>query len=334
MVFNLPPELINRRVVIIEDAAVWRRLIREELANESLELFEAEDGESGLALCRRVRPALILLDLVLPGMNGFEIFRRLREDPQLAGAAVIFLSGAASTEQRVEGLDLGAADFMTKPFHGLELRARVRSALRAKHQRDQLDEQAHRDALTGLGNRHALEERFRAAWSLCARRVAPLSVLIADLDHFKRINDAHGHSVGDDVLRWVAEIFRRHVRGGDFVGRFGGEEFVVLAMDCKEVGAVEIAERFRCAIALESPRVWGLRHPVTISVGVAVAHDPGRSDPARLLASADHALYQAKAQGRNTVYYWEDDDATSRPASLLLQQDRPACLSGHPSFAI
>src|SRR4051794_19753178 len=144
---------------------------------------------------------------------------------------------------------MGAVDFISKPFDPVELLARVGSALRTKALLDLLESRAHLDGLTELGNRFALRERLPREWEVCRRRNCPMSAVIADLDHFKKINDRHGHSAGDEVLRLAAATLRRHVREGDFVARYGGEEFVVIAPDSNLDGALVMAERFRREIA-------------------------------------------------------------------------------------
>ena len=320
-----------RRVLVIDDSDACRHLVRVQLRTEALEIAEAPDGPAGLEVARRERPDLILLDVALPGCDGFELIRHFKDDPLTRSIPVIFLS-AASTRDMARGLDLGAVDFVPKPFDPIELRARVRAALRTKALQDMLEQRAHLDGLTGLGNRHALEERLDIEWSTCGRRGHPLAVLIADLDHFKRINDLHGHSAGDEILRRAAWTLRGSVRAGDFVARYGGEEFVVVAPDCDLIGAVTMAERFRAAFAEATVEFSGRPIPATASAGVAAAHvaaapapaPPRADEPARppaprhdgafaLLGQADRALYRAKAAGRNAVWAW--DGALRRPVA-------------------
>ena len=305
------------RVLVVEDNDLERLLIRHRLRLDRVTLIEAADGLSALDLARSAAPDLILLDLDLPDLSGFEVIHQLKEDPATRSIPVIFVSATGSVEAKVRALDLGAIDFVTKPFDPAELRARLRVAFRLKFQQDLLEKQAHLDALTGLANRFALRERLGAEWSACRRRSAPLSLLIVDVDHFKRVNDRHGHAAGDEALRRVAEALRAVARIYDLVARFGGEEFVLLAPDCDLAGALGLAERAR-------EQVGGLRlafaaapHALTASVGVATSADPlpDETGPDALFDRADRALYEAKSAGRNAVWAWNADLA--RPVHAL-----------------
>lgn len=294
----------GRRVVLIEDSALCRGVVRDLLASEGLDIHEAEDGSEGVALCERIDPDLVLLDLVLPSIDGFTVLQQIRQCVRPPGPAVIFLSEFASADQRAAGIELGAVDFVPKPFHGPELRARVRGALRTRAHQAALERRARTDGLTGLGNRGALEERLAALAALSRRRAAPLSLIIADLDHFKRINDEHGHATGDLVLRWVAGVLKAQAREGDMVARFGGEEFVIVAPDCERLGAIAMAERIRQTVEDQARIDWSVLPGLSLSIGVATENDLVDLDPACLLNRADQALYRAKGAGRNCVGYW------------------------------
>jgi diguanylate cyclase (GGDEF)-like protein len=306
------------RVLVVEDNDLERMLIRQRLRSDPIELFEAATGAAAIELARSVAPDLILLDLDLPDVSGFDVIHQLKEDPATRSIPVIFVSAYGSTESKVRALDLGAIDFVTKPFDPAELRARLRVAFRLKFQQDLLEKQAHLDSLTGLANRLAMRERLDAEWSACRRRGTPLSLLIADVDHFKRINDRYGHAAGDEALRRVAEALRAVARASDLVARFGGEEFVLIAPDCDLAGALGLAERAR-------EQVEGLRlmfdataHALTASVGAATSpaelpvEASAPETPDDLLNRADRALYEAKSSGRNAVWAWDTD--LSRPS--------------------
>ncbi len=292
------------RVLMIDDSDLDRRWLRARLAEDAMELVEAEDGAAGLDLCRSDPPDLILLDLSLPGCDGFEILRRLKNDRRTYPIPVIVLSGACDTQDKARGLDLGAVDYVTKPFDIIELRARIRVAMRTKRLQDLLEQRAHVDGLTGLANRLALEERLSTEWGIHLRHGGALAVFVADLDHFKRVNDTYGHPTGDEILRRTGEILRASVRTTDLAARYGGEEFVVVAPHCKRAGIFKTAERFRDRLAA-SPVVFnGERIHVTISIGVASWPEDAAASPSELLAIADRGLYQAKAAGRNNVQRW------------------------------
>jgi diguanylate cyclase (GGDEF)-like protein len=306
------------KVLVVEDNELERLLIRQRLRLESVELLEAGSGLAAIEIARSALPDLILLDLSLPDLSGFEVIHQLKEDPATRSIPVIFVSGTASVDAKVRALDLGAIDFVTKPFDPAELRARLRVAFRLKFQQDLLEKRAHLDALTGLANRLAMRERLDAEWSACRRRGTPLSILILDVDHFKRINDRFGHAAGDEALRRVSEALRAVARGSDLVARFGGEEFVLVAPDCDFAGALGLAQRAREQVEALRLAFDAASHALTASVGAATAVAELVPDvvapecPDDLLGRADRALYEAKASGRNAVWAW--DPALGRPA--------------------
>lgn len=300
-------ERINRRVLVVEDSAIDRHLLRSWLAGEGVEITEASDAAAAQALCLSHPPDLVLLDLSLPDCSGIELLERLKSDTLTSSLPVIVVSGTSSTEEKVRVLEAGAVDFVMKPYDAVELRARVYAALRSKAARDMLEHRAYFDGLTGLANRLALDERLRSEWGQHIRRQTPLSLLMGDIDHFKRINDQHGHAVGDDVLRAVAARVREAVRDTDFAARYGGEEFVVIAPDCDDQGARMIAERMRAAVCDRPIGRGSSAVLVTMSVGLAATDDLFEpTSAAILLDRADAALYDAKAAGRNLVRGWRD----------------------------
>ena len=301
---NSGPEPV-KRVLVVEDSDASRRLLGHTLLLEAEQILEASDGPQGLKLARECLPELILLDLNLPGWDGYETLRRLKDDPETRRIPVIFLTAEANPTAKAKGLDMGAVDYVSKPFDPVELRARVRAAVRIKRAQDLLEQKAHRDGLTGLGNRHALEERLASDWVQSQRRGSPLAILMADLDRFKAVNDRLGHAAGDAILQGTALALQTAVRGCDFVARYGGEEFVVVAPDCDVTGAIAIAERFRRALNLMGEPYNPGALSLTSSVGVAGSEDPTIVRPEDLLLEADAALYRAKANGRDAVYVCE-----------------------------
>ena len=298
---NLTAAERPRRVLVIEDSALDRLVLKHRLEDDQLEIVEAGDGIAGLELCRADPPDLILLDLGLPGHDGFEILGRLKEDGDTAAIPVIVVSGTAEPSDRVRSLDLGAVDFVAKPYDTDELRARIRVALRTRRLQELLERRALIDGLTGLANRVALEDRLVTEWAMCQRHRAPLAVLIADLDQFKQVNDRYGHPVGDDVLRRTAIVLRASVRVGDLAARYGGEEFVVVAPHCDTEGAIRSAERFRQRLAEPAVILGPADLGVTVSIGVASVPEDNATSPGDLLSLADEALYLAKSRGRNLV---------------------------------
>jgi diguanylate cyclase (GGDEF)-like protein len=295
----------TRRVLLVENSTSDRRTLKGWLTAEGIQVHEATDLVSGLAACPTVQPNLIILQLRLPGGDGFEVIRRLKDDPDTVRIPVIFLSSNSTTSEKARGIDMGAVDFVSKPFDPIELLARANSALRTKAYLDLLEHRAHIDGLTELSNRCALSDRLPRVWEACTRRELPLTVLVADLDHFKEINDRFGHAAGDEVLRRVAATLRDAVREDHFVARYGGEEFVVLAPGCEVAGAVAMAERFRRSVADLKIKWRSASLSLTVSVGVARGLDPSQSEPVEALEQADRALYQAKEAGRDAVWVWD-----------------------------
>ena len=200
------------KVLIIDDNKATLALAKARLRDENLEVICATDGTEGLEKAKADSPDLILLDLRLPDMSGFEVCRRFQGDPNLCAIPIIFLTAADSTEDKVKGLDMGAVDYVAKPFDPVELSARVRAALRIKRLQDLLNLRAKLDPLTELWNRSAMEERLRQEWARINRHVNVMSLIMMDLDHFKKINDKYGHPVGDRVLCMVTRVLNAQCR--------------------------------------------------------------------------------------------------------------------------
>jgi diguanylate cyclase (GGDEF)-like protein len=287
------------KILIVDDHPDALAVARSRLAQERVEIVCAHGGAAGLDAARREMPDLILLDVDMPDMSGFEVCRALKADPDLFLIPVLFLSGSGAAEDKVRGLDLGAVDYVTKPFDGFELRARVRAALRAKHLQDLLIEHAHLDPLTGLPSRRALMERLQREWARLQRHGGALSFIMADLDHFKRVNDTHGHGVGDAVLQEAARAIARQCRDLDLPARYGGEEFAIIVPDETATGAACLAER--CRQEIEQVRLKAGNDAVRTTASFGVADAAGAASPDMLVARADTALYQAKRAGRNRV---------------------------------
>ncbi|MCY2930672.1 MAG: diguanylate cyclase [Planctomycetota bacterium] len=287
------------KTLIIDDSPDALAVAKARLAKENLDIVCAAGGQEGLATARRERPDLILLDLDMPDMSGFDVCRALKADAALCMIPVIFLTGSGSTADKVKGLDLGAVDYVTKPFDAVELKARVRAALRTKHLQDLLAKYAQVDPLTELWNRRALEERLRQEWARLQRYGGALALLMADLDHFKAVNDTYGHPAGDQVLRDTAAILVSQCRESDLPARYGGEEFVVVLPTHCAQDAAALAER--CRRKIETARVQASGAEIHVTASFGVADSIGLSTPEDLIRAADEALYLAKSDGRNCV---------------------------------
>lgn len=287
------------KVLIVDDSPETLAIARARLASDGLDVTCAENAGDGLEAARREQPDLILLDVDMPDMSGFEVCKVLKEDPELCLIPVIFLTGSGQTEDKIRGLDLGAVDYITKPFDAFELLARVRAALRTKHLQDLLARYAQIDPLTELANRRAMKDRLAEEWARVRRHDSSLSLIMADLDRFKRINDDFGHDVGDRMLREVAAVLKSNCRGCDLPGRYGGGEFAILVPGEDAEGAAGLAERCRAAIEDIRLDIDGDVVRTTASFGVADAAALASEED--LIRSADKAMYRAKCAGRNRV---------------------------------
>jgi two-component system, cell cycle response regulator len=289
------------KVLIVDDSADAVALARARLACEGLTLVCAGSGPQALAMAAAERPDLILLDVDMPDMSGFEVCRALKTDPGLSMVPVIFVSASDDTNDKVEGLDLGAVDYVTKPFEAFELRARVRAALRTKHLQDLLIQFSHVDPLTELWNRRALMERLEQEWARVQRYGGLFGMVMADLDHFKQINDRHGHGIGDKVLCKVSDVLRTECRRCDLPARYGGEEFMLLLPESDATGAGQLAER--CRRGIESIRIPAGSDTMQVTASFGLADSLGQVSIDTLIRKVDAALYHAKESGRNRVEY-------------------------------
>ncbi|MBL7133561.1 MAG: diguanylate cyclase [Phycisphaerae bacterium] len=287
------------KVLIVDDSAHALAIAKARLTQEGLEVVCADSGQTGLEAAAREKPDLILLDIDMPGLSGFDVCRKLKADPQLRTIPVIFLTAVAGAEQKVRGLDLGATDYVTKPFDAFELRARVRAALRTKHLQDLLNEHAHVDPLTGLPNRRAIMECLQREWARIQRHGGLFSLIMADVDRFKHINDTYGHNVGDRVLQEVANAIAGRCRKVDLAGRYGGDEFAVVAPGGAAADVLPLAQR--CGWAIEQIRINVVETVVTTTASLGVADSANVGSVKDLIERADAALYSAKNAGGNTV---------------------------------
>jgi two-component system, cell cycle response regulator len=322
------------KVLIIDDDPSALEVAKARLSKEDLDIVCAEGGVSGLKAARAEEPDLILLDLDMPDLSGFDVCRSLKADGELCMIPVLFLSSSTTAEDKIAGLDLGAVDYVTKPFDAFELRARVRAALRTKHLQDMLFEHAHIDPLTGLPNRRALMERLTQEWARIERHGGRLSFIMADIDIFKKVNDSYGHNVGDKLLQEVAGAITGQCRENDLPARYGGDEFAIIVPDEAASVAVHLAERCRREIAKACVVVRSEMIGTLASFGVADA--TGVSSMGDLMRRADKALYQAKAAGRNCVRVYEGDVApdgspSNTPAPGVLLDPGGCTSSASPS---
>ncbi len=295
------------KILIADDESVSRRMLQALLVKWGYEVVSAEDGDGALANLKSAdAPRMALLDWMMPGQNGVDVCRALRKLRPEPYTYILLLTAKDAKESVVEGLESGADDYLTKPFNPQELKARIRVGLRLLELEDNLVQareamrfKATHDTLTGVWNRGAILETLeREVWR-SRREGTTLGVLIADLDHFKSVNDTYGHLAGDAVLREVTKRMQNDVRPYDAVGRYGGEEFLVLLPGCNSLVTREKAERLRETIFRTPVATTAGILKVTMSIGGAAITDWPQDTPNQILQMADLALYRAKEEGRN-----------------------------------
>ncbi len=301
-------------VMIVDDTPTNIRVLAESLRTE-YRVQVASSGSAALELIERHgSPDLILLDIMMPEMDGYEVCRRIKDNPATRNIPVIFVTSRDDALDEERGLKLGAVDYIIKPFHLPIVAARVQNHIKLKLKSDLLESLAMLDALTDIPNRRSFDETLHEEWLRARRSAQPVSIIMADIDHFKRYNDHYGHGAGDLCLTKVATALAYSVeRPGDLVARYGGEEFIALLPDTDINGARLVAERFRNAVeelqlAHQFSKVSSL---VTISIGVATAYPHLGDDANVLLEQADRMLYQAKKKGRNQIVVKEPDISVS-----------------------
>ncbi|HYF88329.1 diguanylate cyclase [Azospirillum sp.] len=293
----------KQNVLIVDDEPGNIQLLAGLLQDEC-ELCFATSGEEALEIARLVSPDLILLDVLMPGMDGFEVCRRLKSDTSTHDIPVVFVTARGEVDDETRGLDAGGVDYIIKPVSLPVVRARVRVHLRLKRHEDRLRASALIDGLTGIANRRRFDEVLDAEWRRARRFREPLSAILVDVDFFKRYNDRYGHLEGDACLRRVAGALSSLVRRpGDLAARYGGEEFVCLLPSTSLEGATTLAEQMRTAmLGLQLPHADSTVCPwVTVSIGLATAVPADDLEPADLIRLADEMLYRAKRAGRNRV---------------------------------
>ena len=296
----------EKAAILIVDDQPANLMVLSKLLKEDYHILVANNGPKALEIAAGDNPPhLMLLDIEMPGMDGYEVCRRLKTDDRTSGIALIFVSARDTVEDEEKGFRMGAVDYISKPFHPAIVRARVRNHIHLKINSDLLEKLSKQDSLTDIPNRRNFEECLDREWGRSARNGLPLSLAMMDIDHFKNFNDHYGHGAGDECLRRVARILKKSLsRPMDVVARYGGEEFVTLLPDTDEAGARHVAEHLRAAIEEAAiPHGHSATAPVvTLSVGVAThSRANAKNNAKQLQQAADQALYLAKGQGRNQV---------------------------------
>lgn len=291
----------KQTVLIVDDSPVNIKVLYEILGSEHDVIF-AGDGNDALELSVSESPDLILLDIIMPGIDGYEVCRRLKSDPRTRAIPVIFITSMEQEADETKGLSLGAIDYITKPISPAIVKARVRNHLELKRYRDFLEGLSMMDGLTGIANRRRFDEYLDQEWRRAGRTAQPLSLIMMDIDFFKNYNDNYGHAAGDDCLKQVARSLTTALkRPGDVVARYGGEEFACILPETDGPGALQVAEALRESIIL-----LGIPHAyseaasyVTLSIGaVTASRDTSRE---KLIEEADRLMYVSKKSGRDRI---------------------------------
>ncbi len=294
--------------LLVADDEPVNLLFMQQIFQRDYQVLTATTGEEALRLAEEHRPELIILDVLMPGLSGYEVCKRLKANPATQHIPIIFVTALESAEDEEAGLELGAVDYLTKPLRAGILRARVRNFLTMLRQQELLQELALLDPLTEIPNRRALDRTLEQEWGRCQRIHEPLSLAMVDIDHFKSFNDTYGHGAGDRALRQVAQALTSAAkRPGDLVARYGGEEFVILLPHASRNGARKLCRMVRHHIeTLAIPHQGSDFGVLTVSIGGVTLWPHRNGSPAEILQRADAQLYRAKNAGRNRVF-WEED---------------------------
>lgn len=308
----------NASILIVDDNVSNLKVLLTLLQDHGYSVRIAESAERALQVLDKFSPDCLLLDIMMPGMDGFDLCRKLQKDPETSKIPILFMSALDAVQDKIEGFEAGCVDYITKPFQELELLARVKIHITLRRQKQELEqvqeELLHQktklellsitDDLTGLHNRRCLNMVMEREFLRGIRHESNLSCLALDLDHFKRVNDTHGHEVGDTVLQTFSTLLVNSIRSTDFSFRIGGEEFIVLLPETDVDGARQTAEKIRKR--MEEKSFTGVDHRVTVSIGICSIKEHLPGDSGELLNFADKALYTAKQGGRNRTRTYDD----------------------------
>lgn len=294
----------KQRILIVDDETANIKILANELQSHYHISF-ALNGKKAIHLIETDElPDLILLDIVMKGINGYEICAYLKNKQQTKNIPIIFITSMNSEQDETKGLELGAVDYITKPFSMPIVKARIKTHLELKSHRDILEHLSSYDGLTGIPNRRRFDEYIEHEWKRALREASPLSLIMVDIDHFKMFNDSYGHWAGDDCLKKVAQTLTSCLnRPSDLMARYGGEEFAAVLPKTDLEGAVFIADNMRASIEdLKIPNCCSVTSDyLTVSIGTATINPSNYSSPFILINGCDNSLYEAKDSGRNQV---------------------------------
>ena len=308
---NDPKNSSPLTVLVIEDHPDQRDLLAIVLQREGYRVITAANGVEALEKLETEHVQIALSDIMMPKMDGFELIKRVRSTPSLKSIYLILITARIQEGDRVRGLDLGADDYITKPFSFSELLARIRVGSRVVQYQQHLEYQTQVDSLTGLFNRRAFENKMNEEFERSKRYHNPLSVLVLDIDNFKTINDSYGHHGGDGALVKISETLRERTRQSDFPSRYGGEEFVLVLPETDQDNALQVAHKIHESIRTSSFGTTTRPFVVTVSIGVSSTSARFYSDWRDLVADADKALYLAKNSGKDRIEIWQPEKKIS-----------------------
>ena len=298
-------------VLVIEDHPDQRDLLAIVLKREGYKVITAANGLEALEKLETENIQIALSDIMMPKMDGFELIKRIRANPALKSIYLILITARIQEGDRVRGLDLGADDYITKPFSFSELLARVRVGTRVVQYQQHLEYQTQIDSLTSLFNRRAFEKKIQEEFERSKRYQSPLSVLILDLDNFKTINDTYGHHGGDSALVKISDTLREMTRQSDFASRYGGEEFVLILPETDQESAIQAASKIHSAIRSSSFGTISRPFTLTVSIGISSSSTKVYSTWREMVDDADRALYLAKNSGKDRIETWESEKKVS-----------------------
>lgn len=297
-IFNLDKK--KPKLLIVDDQPMIIRVLYE-LFKDDCEVFMATNGQDAITKCQEIKPDLILLDLIMPDIDGYTVCKKIKAIDDLVDIPIIFVTASLDQQDEVKGFEAGAVDFIQKPVNTIITRARVRTHIRLKQQSDWLKSMALIDGLTGIANRRHFESSLHINWLQSARDHTAMSLLLMDIDNFKKFNDHYGHIAGDGCLQKVASAIAGTLgRPYDLAARYGGEEFAIILPKTAHHGALHLAQEVTKAIhALNIPHIKSDAGRITSSMGVVTTIPNHKLSPDLLVQQADKALYQAKENGRN-----------------------------------
>ncbi len=304
------------RLLVIDDDADMRRLVAAKARAHGIEVFVAGTGREGCGLALSCEPSVIVLDLRMPDLSGEVVLETLKRDPATSDVPVVVVSAVDVSTAKAAALDLGAADYVVKPFDFSELVARLRNAHRTHELLRLLRERGHLDALTGLWNRQRFDEVLLSQTQAASRTGTPMALAMIDLDHFKAVNDRFGHQAGDEVLARFGELLQFETRAYDTACRYGGEEFAIVLGSTTEVEAERLCERvLERTRALRVPGLEEIR--TTVSIGLTGVPLSGDASPSGWVGAADRALYFAKRSGRDRIAVFDEGSGDTRTVMRL-----------------